>query len=66
MQASEDYYDAAGYLCAFRPDEADGYDYAAMLGENPFTSSFFAPREVIAAVPFPCEVAERGWHDLDW
>jgi glycosyltransferase involved in cell wall biosynthesis len=65
MQASEDYFDPAGYMCTFQPDEGDGYEYAAMLGENPFSSSFLAPREVIAAVPFPSEVPERGWHNVD-
>jgi glycosyltransferase involved in cell wall biosynthesis len=66
MQASEDYYDPSGYACTFQPDEADGYEYASMLGENPFSSSFLALREVLAAVPFPSEAQERGWHNLDW
>ena len=67
LQSGDDYYhDPENYTCTFQPDECQGFDYAAMLGENPFATSFLTQQEILAAVPFPCEDTERGWDSPDW
>jgi hypothetical protein len=39
---------------------------AFLAKKNPFPSGFVASREIIEAVPWPCERDDYGWTEVDW
>jgi hypothetical protein len=61
----DDYHDPARYSRRYIPD-AGMLRPASLLLDNPYPSLFLTEREVLEAVPFPVEDAQKGWTEIDW